>query len=265
MRRVSVIIPTYGEKGLKLTIECLKSIERWAHDSLAEVIVVDDGSQIRDFGLILGRALPETRYFDKRFLCKEGNTGFSRTCNVGIEEAVKETDIILLNNDTIAENDFITLMRDFAHSRDEIGIIGPKLIYPEGMGIQSAGSFLPLRSYWFDHVGRFKSIGHPDYCENYKAGIVTGACMYIKREVLKDVEWPVDYQMCFEDVDFCLEAQEKGWEVWFQHKPLLTHFENITKNSSKKWMQESMIKFWKKWDIEKNDGKPKGKLKIVKR
>jgi len=256
MRLVSIIIPTFGKKGLDLTIQCLKSIEKVAHDSLSEIIVVDDGSEINDFKKILEEELPDVRYFDKKYLIKEGNTGFCRTCNVGIENARKENDIILLNNDTIAENDFITLLRNFAYKNDEIGIVGPKLIYPDGLGIQSAGSFLPTGMIWFDHIGRFKPIGDPKFNKNYECVGVTGACMYIKRDVIDKIG-PLDteFPMTFEDADYCLRAKEAGFEIWYNYEPLLTHLENATKSAKTDMMQIAVTKFWKRYKVAYDDNK----------
>lgn len=268
MPRVSVIIPTYGENGLNMTINAVRAIERHAHDSLGEIIVVDDGSGIDDFGYRLEEHFIEARRYSKRYLIHGENKGFAQACNTGIDMAIPQNDILLLNNDTVMENDAITIMRNFANENDKIGIVGAKLIYPNSRGIQSAGSWLPKRSYWFDHIGRFKPVGYPDYCKNYKVTVITGAAFYIKREVINKIGVLEDYPMYFEDVDYCLTAQEAGYEVWFNHEALITHYENATICQTKKPSMDKAVKmFWNKWEIEENQGKdtPGGILKIKRR
>jgi GT2 family glycosyltransferase len=205
--------------------------------------------------------LSDARYFSKRWIAKRDRTGFARTCNVGIENANPSNNIILLNNDIVAENDFISIMNNFAGSNEKIGIVGPKLIYPEGLGIQSAGSYLPLNSYWFDHVGRFQPI--EKFNEPKEINVITGACIFIKHEVINKIGYLDDrYSMCFEDVDYCLRAMENGWQVWYCPDALLTHFENSTKGLSKEMMSKSLSIFWNQWEVIKNDGKPNGRLLI---
>ena len=98
-----------------------------------------------------------------------------------------------------------------AYASGDVGIVGPKLLYPDRR-IQSAGSYRNLGApEWFDHRYRFKAATHPQ--ANVVAPVlgVTGACMYVKREVLDALGASTRrYGMAFEDVDYCLRAWEAG-------------------------------------------------------
>src|SRR5690606_37427416 len=62
------------------------------------------------------------------------NSGFSGGNNVGIKEAIKaEADyILLLNNDTIVDKNFLQELFNFAESHKDAGLIVPKIYFAKG-------------------------------------------------------------------------------------------------------------------------------------
>ena len=65
--------------------------------------------------------------------------GFAANCNRGIERLAPGEDLVLLNSDVIAHDSWLEALQYTAYQAPGIGIVGPKLLYPDGT-IQSAGS-----------------------------------------------------------------------------------------------------------------------------
>ena len=97
MKKAAVIIPNYNGAGY--LGPCLDSLMRQSEKSFS-VIVVDNGSTDGS------RELIREKYPWAELLCLEENTGFCGAVNRGIQ-AAEEPYVILLNNDTEAEPDFI--------------------------------------------------------------------------------------------------------------------------------------------------------------
>src|SRR5829696_7600514 len=203
-RPVAIVIPHYGDP--KLTLQAVESIKATTKADKTRIIVSDDGSapghvaRLRD---VDGIELIES----------ERNTGFSANSNRGIV-AAGDLDVILLNNDVIAMPGWLEQLQYAAYRGPEVGIVGPKLLYPDGT-IQSAGSHRNLgATEWFDHRYRFKpsDFGPADIGADVQT--ITGAALYLKRSTL-DAIGPFDegFGMAYEDVDICLRAWDNGLRV----------------------------------------------------
>jgi GT2 family glycosyltransferase len=240
-RPVAVIIPTYRQTDL--VSRCVESILAGlepAERPLVRVLVVDDGS---------GPDVQEhLRRLPVEALLRPANEGFARTVNAGIA-ATSTEDVVLLNNDTLAHPGWIEALQHCAYQEPGAGVLGAKLLYPDGR-IQSAGSYRSVTApEWFDHCYRFTPADHPPANVQREVLAVTGACMYIKRAVL-DAIGPLDpgFAMAFEDVDYCLRARQAGFQVVYCPHGTLTHLEGHTRGERKEAREiRSQEYFWQKW------------------
>ena len=92
-----------------------------------------------------------------------------------------------------------------------MGIVGAQLLYPDGR-IQFGGTVRNRDApEWFDHRYRFKPGDWGPAAQTSPALAVTGACMYVRREVIERVGLLDErYPMAYEDVDWCLRAWQAG-------------------------------------------------------
>jgi GT2 family glycosyltransferase len=239
-RKVTIVIPTYGPPDD--LIEAVRSIRKTTPEGKVEIVVADDGSasehverlkQIADVRLVLG----------------EANVGFAANANRGIAAADPRDDIVLLNSDVVALPDWLACLQFAAYSSEDIGIVGAKLLYPDGR-IQHAGVHRNLGApRWFDHRFRFKPADYGPANITSPALAVTGACMYVRREVIDRIGVLDErYPMAYEDVDWCLRAWQAGFRVMYYAPATLQHRESVTRGTVVgEREQASQDAFWARW------------------
>ncbi|MHB8923042.1 MAG: glycosyltransferase, partial [Thermoleophilia bacterium] len=241
-KKVTIVIPSYNDH--QLLAKCLASIRKTTDDAWVNVVVVDDASTDQahlDFLRSIDRPNVEVIF-------QEQNGGFARTVNAGLM-SVPQGDVIVLNSDIVAQKLWLQSLQFAAYQDDRVGIVGPKLLYPDGT-IQYAGSHRNTGSPdWFDHYYRFQQTGFPPAnIPNYVIGI-TGACMYIKRDVIRDVGYLDEkFPMAFEDMDYSLRAWNGGYRSYYFPAATLTHHESATRTKNQGDRElESLRYFWEKW------------------
>ena len=263
-KKVTIIIPSYND--LQVLIPCIKSIKETTNPSKVSVIIVDDYCQDT-----IKEELKKLEDDQIKVVFREKNGGFAVAVNTGINAANSSHDIMLLNSDTVAHPGWLEALQYGAYEFGvDTGIVGPKLLYPDGK-IQSAGSFRNTEApEWFDHYYRFQDSNYgpaniPHYCL-----AVTGACMYVKREFINYVGILDDkFQFAFEDVDWCLRGWNAGYRSLYFPAATLTHVESATRPKHKTISQkekQSIDYFWEKWGKwfdDRNVRDAEGRIKII--
>jgi GT2 family glycosyltransferase len=258
-RPVAIVIPTYGPT--ELLEQTVKTVRATTRRARVRIIVVDDGSA-PEYQMRL-RSLTGVE-----LILGEEQLGFAGNVNRGLRALRDGEDVVLLNSDVVAHSGWLERLQFGAYDDTRAGIVGPKLIYPDGM-IQSAGTIRnPDAPEWFDHAFRFKPADDSlaNVTRPYLA--MTGAALYVKRHVLDDIGLLDEtFGMAYEDVDWCLRAWEAGHEVLYYAPASLTHLESQTRGMMQGDRElESQRYFWRKWGLWL-DGRsvraPDGGLRIV--
>jgi GT2 family glycosyltransferase len=240
----TIIVPNYGLKGLLMLDNLLASISKFDNPSLDNIIISDDGSN--------ADTIPRL----SSLIDKYGNTfniipvynptyhSFSKTVNSGIKTSNPNNDILLLNNDMLAQTSF-EYFPDFMKQNNKVGIIGTKLLFPNNR-IQHVGIVHMRLINRFRHIYKYRSNNHPPTNTARKYIAVTGACHYIRRDLINKIGYyDEDYILSYEDVDYCLNAQYNGYEVWYIPNVLMTHLESVTRTDPYGEQNRSLL--WKKW------------------
>ncbi len=212
---VSIVIPSYNTWWL--LARCLASLER---NGVAgqQVIVVDDGSSDES------RAqLAQTRGIDVAFTAR--NRGFAGACNLGAAIARADT-LLFLNADTEALPDAIVAMLE-ALDDPTIGIVGAKLLYPEG-GIQHGGLILD-RDFNFRHAHwmRPDKLSDSDVPRDYP--VVTGAAFAVRAHEFRELGcFDEAFVNGYEDAELCMRTWASGRRVRYEPRARFLHVESAS-------------------------------------
>ena len=172
---VSVIIPVFNQ--LQFTQSSLASIQDNQADQSLEVIVVDDSSTD-------GTEETLPRIPGLVYLRNEENVGFVASCNRGAAKA-RGNYLVFLNNDTVVTAGWLSALRETFQFEPHAGLVGSKLIYPDGR-LQEAGGII-----WRDgsgwNRGKFDDPRKPEYNFLREVDYCSAACLMLPKSLFQSV------------------------------------------------------------------------------
>ena len=241
-RPVTIIVLCWNR--WKLTEACLESMRKQTDLSTAQVLVVDNGSTDET---------PEKlkAYPWLKVLTNDRNLGFVRGNNAGIAAADPESDVLLLNNDIeIHQPDWLEKLREAAHSSPDVGLVGCRLVFPDGKLIH-AGTYILPDTFWGQQIGSLEANVNQYAATRDVQGIVF-ACAYIRREVIAKIgPLSEEFESYFEDTDYCFRALEAGFRTLCCGAVTLVHDEHGSTSDTPRLFdrlfQESRRIFKSKW------------------
>lgn len=216
--QVSIVIPVYGK--VDYTLRCLRSIERHPQRTRFEVLVVDDGSPDGSADRLEG--IPGLR-----LVRNETNLGFIRSCNRGASLARGDY-VLMLNNDTEVHPGWLDeLVRTFETFPDA-GLVGAKLVYPDGRLQESGGIIWRDGSGW--NFGRFQDPTHPEFNYARDVDYCSGAAIIVPTALWRELGgFDEHYAPAYgEDSDLAFRVRAAGRRVMVQPASIVTHFEGVT-------------------------------------
>lgn len=216
--RVSIIIPVYGQHAY--TFQCLKSLVEHTHLTDVEVIVIDDASPEPADEVL-------RQVEGVRWLRNPHNLGFVRTCNRAAEQARGEF-VVLLNNDVQVTSGWLSALLDVFDRRADAGMVGAKLIYPDGRLQEAGGIVWRDGSAW--NWGRLQDPSHPAYQTLRPADYCSGACLALRTTLWRalggfDTAFAPAY---YEDTDLAFRVRQAGLQVYYQPACQIIHHEGVT-------------------------------------
>lgn len=246
-RPVTLIVLAWNRWDL--TSRCLETLLATDLEG-ATVLVVDNGSTDETPARLSELAATH----GIQVLTLPENVGFVRGNNAGIEKAAPGSDIVLLNNDLeFYQKDWLTRLSACAHEKPENGVVGCRLVLPDGR-LLHAGTYLLPDTVWGQQIGALeKDIGQ--YTSRRPVEGIVFACAYVRREVLDAIGGlSLDFTTYFEDTDFCLRAKKAGFATLLCGDVTLVHDEHgSTRNDPQALMKlfsGSRQTFRKKWADE---------------
>lgn len=158
------------------------------------------------------------------------NYGFTKGNNIGIKYANKFLDpeyVLLLNNDTVVDEDFLNILIDSGEKNRNVGFLGPKIYFYDFKGqkntIQYAGSKQNLWLFNPKIIGIFE-VDHGQYDQEKHFGYVHGSCLLAKVDMIKEIGYfDEDFFSYREENDWGIRGNKKGWESLYVPKAMIWH------------------------------------------
>ncbi|MEW6162055.1 MAG: bifunctional glycosyltransferase family 2 protein/class I SAM-dependent methyltransferase [Nitrospirota bacterium] len=236
--RVSIIILNWNK--LEYLKQCIENAVKNTDYPNYEIIVLDNASTETGTREYL-ESLP---YIS---IMSPVNLGFGKGNNKAARAASGEY-LLLLNNDTIPKHDWLTPMVDLMLNTPGCGIVGSKLLYPDGT-IQHIGVYMDFKGRRKHYFKKYPA-NIPEALEVRECEAVTAACLLIKKSVFEKVGgFDERYIQGVEDMDLCLKVRELGYKIFFCPHSVLIHFEG----SSMKDMVDKQRKKNKKRNDRNNE------------
>jgi O-antigen biosynthesis protein len=252
--KLSIIIVNYNVKYF--LEQCLYAALKAATKVSSEIIVIDNDS-------VDGSCQMVTEKFPEVFLiANKENVGFSKANNQAIRIAKGEY-ILLLNPDTVVEEDSFLKITEFMDRTPDAGGLGVKMIDGKGRFLPESKRGLPTPevAFWkmsgfsglFPHSKRFGRyhLGYLDKDQIHNVEVLAGAFMLLRRETLDKVGLlDEDYFMYGEDIDLSYRITKSGYKNYYFPETTIIHYKGeSTKKGSINYVKvfyNAMIIFAKK-------------------
>lgn len=213
---VAIILVNYN--GFEDTVECVKSLKN-IHYRNYIIVVVDNGSNQKN--------IKEIEYLkaNTEYVESVQNLGFSGGNNLGIKYCQKYNPdfYLLLNNDTLVENDFLDILVE-TYDSENIGIVCGKIKFCDlPSKIWFAGGEINRKNGKVKHWGYFNDDNYKfDY--NQFVTFATG-CMWLIPKTTIDIVGYLeeDYFLYCEDTDYCYRVLNKGLKILYNGKACIYH------------------------------------------
>ncbi|MEX0602678.1 MAG: glycosyltransferase family 2 protein, partial [Bacteroidota bacterium] len=226
--QLSVVIVNYNVR--EFLHHSLVSLRKAMKGIRGEIIVVDNASDDGSVEMVR-KSFPSVR-----LIVNKQNLGFARANNIGLS-AARGKFLLLINPDTLVQEDTLSVMLKFFADNPDAGLAGCKILNPDGSfqlacrrsfptpwaaltKITGLSSLFP-RSRLF---GRY-NLTYLSPEETYDLDAVSGSFMMLRREVYKDVGGlDEDFFMYGEDLDWCYRIQKAGWKIWYVPHTQIIHY-----------------------------------------
>ncbi len=232
---LSIIIVNY--RTYELTNQTINSVIETVNYIDYEILVVDNDSNDGSLEQLMDDF---KKYSHITFIKNSHNDGFAVANNIAFKEAKGEY-TLLLNSDVIVNNNTINQSLNYIKSHKNIGILGCKVVLPDGQLDKACRRSFPTfevsfyrmsgLSKLFPNSPRFNryNLSYLDENETYPVDCVVGAFMLINSDIMRQCGGlDESYFMYGEDIDLCYKVKELGYEVYYYGKYDIIHYKGAS-------------------------------------
>jgi len=259
---LSIIIVSYNVRHF--LEQCLHSVKKASEKTDCEVFVVDNNSADGTCSMVI-RQFPEVKLIRNLY-----NAGFSVANNQAIR-LTKGKFILLLNPDTLVEEDTFSRCIAFMNGHPNAGALGVKMINGNGKLLPESKRALPTPGTAFFKMSGLSVLfprsqlfnryylGHLDSSSTSEAEIISGAFMFIRKEALEKTGLlDESFFMYGEDIDLSYRLLKAGFKNYYFPEVKIIHYKGASTKGNINYIihfYNAMIIFVKKHYIEGRHGK----------
>lgn len=225
---LSVVVVSYNVR--EFVKQCLTSLNRACFDGSVETVLVDNNSYDGTVEMVR-RRFPQVRVIEN-----SENRGFAAAANQGIAASGGEM-VLLLNPDTILEEQTLQVLVDYLRDHPDVGCVGPKILNSDGSFQLASRRSFPGPWVAFTHLaglgrlfpgsrlfGRY-NFAYLDPSETHEVDAVSGSCMCLPRRVIDEVGLLDEaFFMFWEDTDYCYRIWQSGYKVVYHPATKIVHY-----------------------------------------
>lgn len=241
--RVSIVIPVFNK--VLYTYNCLLTVQKCDFQISKELIIINNASSDETANVL------ENITGACQVIVNLENQGFVQACRQGAEKARGEF-ILFLNNDTQVTEGWLSSLITVMDNDPTVGVVGSKLIYPNGKLQEAGGIIFNDASGW--NYGRLQDPTYPQFDRSRIVDYCSGASLMIRTSLWEqlggfDLRFMPAY---YEDTDLCFAARQAGYKVIYCHTSEVVHHEGITAGTDtasgyKAYQVVNHKKFQEKW------------------
>jgi hypothetical protein len=251
---VSVIIVSYNVK--QYVNHCIETVLRSDFIGEIEIIVIDNNSFDETSQLI------QQNFSEIKLIENHKNIGFGKAVNHASEIAIGEY-LFILNPDTIIQENTISTFVNYLSTHSEVGMIGPKIINPDGTLQPTCKRSFPTLSVALPKLlglsnifpktkwaGKY-NLTYLDPNKTHSVDAISGSCMFIRKTLFHKIGgFDEQFFLFGEDLDLCYRLKQKEHEIHYVPSTQILHYKGesvkFAPYDSINAFYKAMILFYKK-------------------
>lgn len=231
---LSVVIVNYNVR--EFLEQTLRSVARASRRLRVETFVVDNNSVDGSVPMV------RSHFPEVHLIANERNVGFGAANNQALRRA-RGRYVLILNPDTIVQEDTLETLVRFMDGRPGAGAAGCRILNPDGtFAPESRRAFPTPRIAFFRMTGLSRLFPQSRVFGRYnmtflpvdqeaEVDALSGSCMLVRREALFGGDgrpgaglFDEDFFMYGEDLDLCFRIQKAGWSIHYTPETRIIHY-----------------------------------------
>lgn len=220
-----IYIITINWRTFKITTDFVEKLRQLNSSKRIQIVVVNNSPE-------------EEKFFEKwdkaenvTVINSGGNLGYAGGLNLGLKQALHDTDmeaVIITNNDVEVSK---TLVEDFLNEDWQNKILSPVILKKNTNVVQNTGGRISFLLGGTINVNKNVSV---ESLEIKEIDFLSGCMMFISRNILESVGlFDSDYLAYYEDVDYCLRAKALGYELKVCKDIIIRHYHSTSTSRDK--------------------------------
>jgi len=258
---LSIIIVSWNVKD-KLQ-ENLKALLGSKVDFQFEIIVVDNNSEDDTVAMI------KQEFPSVHLLANDINLGLSKAWNMALKQ-INSKYVLVFNPDMVVRADTLQKMYDWMENHQHVNVAGCKLVNEKSGLVKHVRCFpcfldqlaiiLKLPHIFKNIISKYLREDF-DYTKAAQVDSIRGSFFMINMEGVRELKlfrnstlpyFDERYFLWFEEVDYCKQIKKAGGEVWYTPNTecvdlVGASFKQVPRGLTQRYMQDSQLKYFKKW------------------